>query len=275
MANPYQRIWEHNGRDPDKDAYTLPTDMVLPSHDDCPGRRIIARTAAHAGQNAMTFAHLFAAFTEARFTQHWTWQPASGGWNTYGLLDDTKTRGECLHFAKNLWFLARAPAPWGLGLSRDQIRTSTYKGAAGEGFVSAHNGIFLNLRANVAAAQGYVGAPLYCWADHKTVLYNGQYWDPCYVTQYAAEANMALYQLTGRYVRTDSDGVWDLNNRTTLGLQTEGKTAEKATRNGRYFYFRRVVPRENRGAHISFEGPIDETRLELMRSASRGIRLVR
>lgn len=275
MANPYSRIWHHNGQDINKNIYTLPDDMINPPFEDCPGRRIIARTAAIAGIANMTFAHLFAAYTEVQFTQNWTWQPAAGGWDSVGALDGTKVIGECMHFARNLWFLARAPAPWGLGLGRDQISTSTYKGATQEGFVSQHGGVFLHLASNVVAAPGYAGPALYYWVDHKTVLYNAQYWDPCYVATYAAEANMALYQLTGKYARTDADEAWDPANMGTLNLQTSGKTAEKATRNGRYFYFRRVGAMEGKGPHIALEGPIDETRLELMRMAARGINLVR
>lgn len=271
MANPYKRIWDAN---PSIDSIKLPEDMLEAPIEDCTGRQILVRAFALAG-GVPTFPHLFAAFTEVQFTRNWVWNPSSGGGsNPYGLLDGTKLSGECLHFAKNLWFLARAPAPYGLGLARDVVTTSKYEGATGNGFVAAHNGTFLTLRPNIVAAQGYQGTPLYSWGDHKTVRWNNLFWDPCYVTTYAAEANMAVYQGTNVTVRTDDDGLLPTGP-TGLTLLNQGKAAEKATLNGRIFYFRQVGTHEGRGAHIRYEGPISETKLELIRSAARGIRITR
>lgn len=269
MANPYRRIWDHNGADLSKAMLTLPDDL-LQNLEDAPGRQIMARCSAIAAGRAMTFPDLFAAFTEVQFTQHWAWRPNAGGWDHYGLLDGTKVAGECQHFARNLLFLARAPAPYGLGLGAGAVSVGqSYKGSSNNGFVAVHNGIFLGLRSNVAPAPNYAGPPLYVWENHKTVQWNGRFWDPCYVTSYAPESAMAAYQSTNVTVRTDADGLWNPVDPTTASKFLEGKTAEKATRNGRIYYFRRVAATENRGAHIAYEGPIDETRLEIMRSTGR------
>lgn len=269
MANPYQRIWENN-----QDVNTqlkLPQDMLGADPEDSPGRRILVRAFALASPNMPTFQHLYTAFIEQQFQQNWTWNPsASSGSNAYGLLDGTKLSGECLHFAKNLWFLARAPAPYGLGISHNDVSTYKYEGATGNGFVSEHNGTFMGLRPNVTPTLGYLGAPLYSWGDHKTVRWNAQLWDPCYKKIYANAAAMALYEGTNVTVRTDADSLLPMGME-AMTIINQGKSAEKTTRNARYYYFRRVALTEGRGAHIHYEGPIDETKLELMRMSSRGL----
>lgn len=273
MAEPYLAIYNENGYgDINKQLYTLPPALQNKPAQDVAGVQILAVARRIAGGDP-TFDHLFEAFKDNLVRGAWQWNPAGGGWNSWGLLDGTKLAGECKHFAQNLWFLARCPAPYGLGLRRDQIdHSKTYAGATGEGFISNHNGTFLGLRSNVRAAAGYGGTPLYYWADHKTVKYNDRFWDPCYMVTYDAEADMAAYQLTNVYARTDVDGLWDQGNMQTLGLQAEGKTAEKATRNNRYYYFRRMAAVEQ-VAGRAFEGPITETDLEVRRMRGQGLRV--
>jgi hypothetical protein len=270
MANPYKAIWDHNGND--KDRFTLPDNL---QQEDCPGLRIMARATQIAAGNAVTFRNLFDAFMEQQFRVNWVWQPNAGGSNNHGLLDGSKLSGECLHFARNLWFLSRVPAPWGLGLDRDQIRTSEYKGATNNGFASRHPGVFLQLRANVAGLPGYAGPALYVWENHKTVLYQGTYYDACYGVTYNNEADMAAYQGTDRTVRTDMAGLYDVAKDPGWQIRNGGKTAEKFTSNGRIFYFRVPGLTENLGAGVKYQGPIDETRLELMRQNAQGLRIVR
>lgn len=267
MADPYLAIYNHNGYGSLTIAsYTLPESLVDQPAEDVPGTRIMAIARGHAGTGPLTFEHLFEAFKDHVVRGGWVWQPAAGGWNCHGLLDDTKKSGECKHFAQALWFLARCPAPYGLGLRNDQVEHSkSYKGEHNEGFVSHHPGIFLGLSSNVRPT-GAAATPLYYWIDHKTVKYNDRFWDPCYMAIYDRESDMAAYHLTGKYGRTDKDAAWDPGELKTLSLQTEGKTAEKATRGGRFFYFRRLGTVEQVGSR-ALEGPLSETDLELRRSS--------
>lgn len=276
MADPYLAIYNHNGYgDLSIVNYTLPDTLKGQAAEDVPGTRILGIAQGLAGGAPVTFEHLFDAFKDHVVRGSWSWTPAAGGWNCHGLLDDTKKSGECKHFAQALWFLARCPAPYGLGLRNDQVdQSKSYKGENGEGFVSSHPGVVLGLSSNVRPVAGGAPTPLYYWIDHKTVKYNDRYWDPCYMLVYDRESDMAAYQLTGSYARTDVDALWDTTDMKTLNLQTEGKTAEKATRNNRFFYFRRMSAAEQLGGR-SLEGPISETELETRRMASVGLRIAR
>ena len=276
MADPYLAIYNHNGYGSTSIVnYTLPDSLFGKPTEDVPGTGIMKVCSDLAGDAPMTFDHLFEAFKDHRVRGGWTWQPAAGGWNAYGLLDGSKKTGECKHFAQALWFLARCPAPYGLGLRNDEVgQSKSYKGANGEGFVSNHPGVFLGLSSNVRPVPGGAAAQLYYWVDHKTVKYNDRFWDPCYMALYDNESDMAAYELTGEYARTDKDEAWDSGDMKTLHLQTEGKTAEKATRNGRFFYFRRMSVAEQVGAR-ALEGPISETLLETRRMSSAGLRIAK
>lgn len=275
MPTPYLKIYNHNGFCDNRENFAAPDDVDSEvGSDGVAGRLIMAKATELADGDDLTFQHLFQAFNATDLRGSWTWQPAGGGSDMTGLLDGTKTSGECLHFANALYFLARCPAPWGLGLTATDVpRPKTYKGTDGEGFISEHNGVFLGLGRNVMAAPGYAGQPLYYWANHKTVQYADRWYDICYRTSYASPADMASYHLTGKYGRTDKDEVWDPGDMSTLNLQAEGKTAEKSKRHGRYYYFRRMSQQQQLANAASFEGPITETALEVRRMNSQGLRM--
>lgn len=151
----------------------------------CFGMQIMA-------QNPTSFQDLFAKFSSAiaGVTSTCTWNGSAGGTGGYPLLDGPKVIGECAMFAKAFQILAYSPAPYGLGLNKNEMSLTSYSGPAKKGFVSAHSadGV-VKLRPNVQ------GQALYFWNNHKVILYRGVYYDVMYGVTYARLQDMALYSV--------------------------------------------------------------------------------
>jgi hypothetical protein len=261
MANQYERIKNHN---PDfrVENLGLPADIGAPDAL-APGQIILAAAALRAANGVPTFLNLYQEFLETKLRAEWEWRPSGSGYsaNYGGILDGTKKFGECLHFAYALCFLARAPQPFGLGMTHSEVKTDVYKGEYGEGFVSNHDQIYLQLRKNVARF-GTNAEDLYYWADHKTVLYGSVYYDICYGTTYADRSLMAVYMLTGRTAE-------EKNGANQLVLYAE---LAKSVAANRFFWFKRVNDTDGPvPLGCNYIAPIDETTFEKARLALKGM----
>lgn len=260
MSNQYEKISISNPTH-ETENFKLPEDIGNPDPSS-PGQQILNLAISYTGSlDATRVEHLYRAFLETPLRLHWEWRPSGEGYsaNRYGVLDGSKKFGECKHFALALWGLARAPKPFGLGLTHSQVQWVNYPGALGNGFVSNHDHRFLELSKNVKRPDGNLDR-LYYWENHKTVRYNSVYYDVCYGTTYDNQSNMELYVLTGIYA-------------------PEGPTkmlAEKARRvaDGRYFWFKRLQPSDNvTNPHRAWLGPIDETTFEVKYASSKELRV--
>jgi hypothetical protein len=276
LPNPYRQIVAHNGIT--YDAIQVVIDLTLPPAlagapaPACPGTTMLNAAAAN-GHYFDPFLKLFHSFSDPANQGGWTWQGSAGGHTLSGLLDtgaDAKPTGECLHFVENLYTLCRAPAPFGLGMRANEVLIPPkYEGAHGEGFVSAHPGVFINLPSNVLSPPGYAGPQLYLWANHKVLWIQSRdvYYDPCYRTNYQNLSDMAMYQIVGKEVQMNP-------NETVMTAFAEGRVAYKTERAGRLFYFRMRSTAEQAGNPARFEGPLTETQFEVRRQAAVGLRVV-
>ena len=224
-----------------------------------------------------TFFKLF--YTFCRYPGGWAWTPMAGGSSWYGLLEnlpEAKLNGECLHFVENLYLLCRAPDPYGLGMSCDEVavvgadkKLPAYEGEYRKGFVSVHNGVYHGLRSNVQSCGSYAGPPLYSWANHKVLWIKSRdmYYDPCYGKNYQELSDMAAYQYTGEAVFMDG----------SMNIMTawqKGTYAWQAKRDGRYFYFRIMSTAEQLQYGKTVMGPYTETELDKACMRIKGLRVL-
>lgn len=256
MANPYRDIWNHNGQNAALQQLTLPLRLQNPPRDACDGTTILTLADASSGGRA-DFNALFHAYIDfGNNTRHWVWNGTGGGWDRFGLLDQARITGECKLFVANFWLLARSPRPYGLGIVATQLPDIPlpYTGAAAQGFVSAHNGVFYGLGPNVHPAANYRDVPLYLWDNHKVLSYQGRFWDPCYRATYNQLQDMARYQLTGQMFR--------LRNVPLATCMQTGDAAEAATYRGVTYYFRRQSQAEQLANHRTYEGPLTQVQAQ-------------
>lgn len=127
----------------------------------------------------------------------WTWAPgvAAGAVSAGAeLLQGSRVSGECAAVANALSMVLTTAAPYGLAQGPGNFTVRTYSGAHNQGFIAAHAPI-LNLNPNVYDPATGNRQNFYVWDNHKTVEYNGEFFDACYNTSYMAQANMAQAQL--------------------------------------------------------------------------------
>lgn len=250
MPEPYRRIWENNGSNPNTPTFVLPDDLQS-GNDTCAGFNILAAATMFKRMGQPRFRNLFKHYIEYGRDNRWRWNGVGGGWDRFGLLDGRRTTGECKLFVANLWLLARAPYPYGLGIRVADLRdVIQYEGGGGHGFVAEHNGTFFGLDANVSNAPGYRGVPLYLWANHKVLFYENLYWDACYGKRYENLQDMARYELTGRVFR--------LRNDTLANCTQTGDTVEEASHRGRIYYFRQHAREEEQHTRTRYVGPLTQ-----------------
>ena len=149
MSNLYEKIINAN---PNLEAENLVLPPGIGNPDpSSPGQQILALALQRTGNIVATGVDdLYNAFTTTPLRVSWEW-PAGTGYsaNRFGVLDGSKLFGECKHFACALWLLARAPQPFGLGLTHSQVKLEVYTGESGKGFVSNHSRRYLQLSKNV------------------------------------------------------------------------------------------------------------------------------
>lgn len=259
MSEPYRRIWEGNGQREDAARLVLPPDVQHKPRDACNGTTILSKAVGRSGAhlnherhlNKIHFNHLFEAFLDfGRSQTQWRWNGSAGGWNRYGLVDGTKLTGECKLFVANLWLLARAPYPYGMGrpLTRSPL-IREYRGDHNQGFVAEHNGTFYNLGPNVLAPTDYNGALLYLWENHKVLQYRDRFWDACYGVTYDNLPQMAHYQLTQNELRLK-----DVPKH--VCMQSGDFAYEATTKAKETCYFRTLSSREQTETNRKYEGPL-------------------
>lgn len=135
---------------------------------------------------------------------NWTW--LSGAKTPYGsaILDGEAKEGQCQALVRALRYLARAEAPYGLGLKEGQglgePTDGCFKGRFDLCFFSEHpiggiHGLKSNVYKPLDKAPDSMSplAPLRAWDNHWTLLYNGQYYDPSYRKIYDQLSAMAEY----------------------------------------------------------------------------------
>lgn len=142
----------------------------------------------------------------------WTWNALlPGEWEANGcqLLDGVRDEGECAMPAQALFVLLTYPNPYGFNQAADNFEIRQYHGARNNGFIAAHANTPFNLAPNNYGADG-VARNYYIWSNHKTLRYNGRYYDPSYSTTqggpgyYDNEADMAVAQIYGEIQQGDN-----------------------------------------------------------------------
>ncbi|MFC1672551.1 hypothetical protein ACFL12_00215 [Pseudomonadota bacterium] len=128
---------------------------------------------------------------------NWTWDPSSAGNSMAAgctLLQGSRIAGECAVVAHALRVALIANNPYGVQQAAHNFTVRTYTGANGQGFIANHAPI-LNLDPNIYDPG--TGNPVnrYLWQDHKTVEYNGRFYDACYDAEYLAQPAMAHAQI--------------------------------------------------------------------------------
>ena len=168
----------------------------------------------------------------------------NGGWNWTGapitpdsgaILDGEPNArlGQCVAFARAFRLLAITNKPYGLGITEalvgDPGSRGKYAGRYSNGFISTHplGGVF-GLQGNVWSPAPSLPptaplAPLYCWGDHKTVPFDGRFYDPSYGKIYNKLSDMATYHL-----RPEDDRKLDLSKHRVI---------EADDRSGSVWYF--------------------------------------
>jgi len=222
-----------------------------------PGGKIMAATNGRKDMDS-----LFGAFClYFRITNPWLWVGGPVTPNAGEILDGEKNTGQCFALARAFRTLAVSAEPYGIGLlpddvgsPNDEVVGGTFKGLNGDGFVSEHRddvspaGTVLGLRSNIfcppAAADPLVlvtgtteRTTLYLWANHKTVPYNGQYYDALYGKKWVEKKEMAVYNL---------DSGASIMRRQFTADGTEYQTEFLPAKNSRkdVFYFRQLLELE-------------------------------
>ncbi|MCJ9429038.1 hypothetical protein [Kordiimonas marina] len=149
--------------------------------------------------NVLAFSNRF--HTTLAQNNLWTWSPVDRG-NYYDLLDGVLDRGECNLPAHALRGLLRFAMPYGFNQAENNFAVNEYTGTYHQGFIATHTNQVMGLSANTWRPNG-TAAGFYNWENHKTLVYNNQYYDPSYGTSqgglgyYANEADMAVAQIRG------------------------------------------------------------------------------
>lgn len=129
---------------------------------------------------------------------YWTWNPSAPGNGTFAgcrTLQGDIQQAECAAVAHAFNVALTAINPYGLQQAANNFTVSTYSGAYNnQGFIANHAPI-LNLNPNIYNPTTGNAVNLYCWQDHKTVTWNNTYYDACYDTSYANEADMAAAEV--------------------------------------------------------------------------------
>lgn len=128
---------------------------------------------------------------------YWTWNPAAPGNGANAgcrLLQGDIQQAECAAVAYAFMLALTTNNPYGLQQAAINFAVSTYNGANHQGFIATHAPI-LNLDPNIYNPANGNPVNLYCWLDHKTVVWNNTYYDACYDTSYANEALMATAEV--------------------------------------------------------------------------------
>ena len=217
------------------------------------------------------FEALWMTYVEYTRGANWTWAPQQSERGSR-LIDGAMTAVECAGFAGGLFLLAVAPAPWGLGMAKDDAGVAgvaphhTYTEPKVEGvnlgFVSAHprTGV-LNLMPNVHTPldatldEGIRGTSFYLWSNHKTMLYDGRWFDPSYGVQYAAEADMSLMRVTGRESLGEPDKkvIDKMEESDALGrIMLKCRTKQNRT------YYMRKTPTTLEASEGFYQGPFTQ-----------------
>jgi hypothetical protein len=191
----YMAMWQTQ-------EFVVPTDAATAFRDSTlPGVKIMKRLAklSHPHDDiAVKVQLLFRCFVEySREEANWTWVGA-GSCGTATVLDNNTQSVECQAFAVGLRALMIFPAPFGLGINKDECAVKVLVKKLGVwdcGFISRHpiDGV-LGLRPNIRTPDHIDGTLFpggyYLWDNHKVVLYKGIYYDPAYGRQYADMAQM-------------------------------------------------------------------------------------
>ncbi|HTZ89424.1 MAG TPA: hypothetical protein VMA71_03735 [Alloacidobacterium sp.] len=152
-----------------------------------------------------------------RLGNHWLWTGAAVTPAGAAILDGVAVTGQCLALARAFRCLATTRKPYGLAMPESQVLDpfgpGRYEGRYQHGFISRHQGILpgnvLGLASNILQPplnrdtfQPLTGPPLhsqlseyYFWGDHKTVPYEGLYYDPSYGRIWESLEQMAAYHL--------------------------------------------------------------------------------
>lgn len=167
-----------------------------------PGKLIMGNINVH----QRTFGNLFDGFCNYFHAPlRWTWTGNPVTPPSAEILDGDRKTGQCLALARALQLLATTVQPHGCGLAPgtvgDPFVQGRYTGRYARGFISAHPiGGILGLMPNVIGTQnasimlcGLV--PLYAWADHKVVPWNGRFYDPSYRLIFNTLVSMATYHV--------------------------------------------------------------------------------
>ena len=230
---------------------------------------------------------LFMVFTEQSRRFDWGWLPATAC-RSAKLLDGEITGAECAAFATGMYCLARAPHPFGLGVSDgdgtgNSVKIETYTGeklaGAGPGFVSFHpsNGV-LGLLPNVHTQVGamlpgrFRNRSFYMWKDHKVVRYENHLFDPTYGCQYEALPDMACLQIVDWEVlggakpatldQFDDQGPGDAEGRHLYICKDSASDAR---------YYIRISPSALQASEKTYQGPYTQSqRDQLAKALSSG-----
>ena len=247
----YKQIKDANDRKGTGETWVLPGELKGKDLKGCtePGAQIMKSL------QQQTFEKLFAAFVAYGANNKWEWH-GQGGSNPVGLLDGTKLIGECLHFVTNLQTLAKAPAPFGLGLAAMDLATHSGDPVLKCGFVAKHVGNPLALAANVVS-PGKVRtiSELYLWDNHKVLFHDAKYWDPSYSRTYANLADMEAFRLS-----ENANGIRLDGKAGTIESFNDGQNFFPATQGKAKFLFRRLKPSESINQSLTYEGPLIDTR---------------
>lgn len=135
----------------------------------------------------------------------WTWNPfIPGEWEGHGcrVADGDINAGECAMLAQALFVLLTYPNPYGFNEDAGNFEVRQYHGANNHGFIVRHQNAPFHLDANIYNVGGH-RVDYYLWSNHKTLRYNGRFYDPSYGTSqggqgfYANEDAMATAQIQG------------------------------------------------------------------------------
>ncbi|MES2259282.1 MAG: hypothetical protein V4724_12215 [Pseudomonadota bacterium] len=241
-----------------------------------PGVQIMRKHAqlARSGDTlAQKFELLFMVLVEQSRALDWRWLPQQGC-TSPRLIDGELKAAECAAFASALNAMAKAPAPFGIGVpggdgSGATVKEETYRGRVvenkGLGFVSFHPragvlGLMSNMytKIDVALPGNLRGGSFYMWSNHKVVRFNNTLFDPTYGKQYAALADMACLNVAD----------WEVLGKTKPGTMDAFVTGGQQDAEGRHLlicetvsgerYYVRMTPSTLVASECQYQGPFTQ-----------------